>query len=310
MTRFSVLPIIFLLLTLVPGAYSQEKVAAESARDKAKRAETDPWAEFEDEADSIRRWELGLNFGAYFPNKYSAAFYNGTPGNVNNVNYILSNYYWYQDIKRALGSDDTVLVADYPTDMHYQVAFTGGVFLRYNFNRKNGIFFQANYTLLNAESSVTLEVDPATYLTFPDYRYEPIIGKEGRVLLDLGYQRSFPFKSKLYLFVQAAGTMCYTQMLQSVWVVEGTEYSLVNIYGNQNYVPGAYTQEFDVYQNAFGWGFSVAVGAGIPMTELFGLEPGFSMQYYPTNLEGYPEYRPNFSAYLRILLGMGQSKTQ
>ena len=53
----------------------------------------------EQEKDTVvHRVEFGLNFGAYFPNKYSADFYNGTPGNVNNVNYVMSNTYWYRDI--------------------------------------------------------------------------------------------------------------------------------------------------------------------------------------------------------------------
>ncbi len=257
--------------------------------------------------DSIPRWDFGINLGAYFPDKYSANFYNGTPDNVNNVNYVMSNKYWYQDIKYSLDSDDTVFVTGYPTDMHYQVAFTGGLFVRFNFNRKNGIFLEANYTQLKAEDVVTVEVDPRPYATLPDLRNMPILGKEYRVLIDLGYQRSFPLKSKIYFFLQGGAIMCYTRVLRSVFVVEEREYNLINVYGSQGYIPNFNSQTYNINQSAYGFGTFFGGGAGFPLTDLFGMEPGFSIQYYPVNLEDYPRWKSSFSIYLRILLGAGKT---
>ncbi len=299
--------LIFLFWGMAVSVIGQERIASESRRDKERRAETDPWAEFEDEADSIHRWDFGINLGAYFPDKYSANFYNGTPDNVNNVNYIMLNKYWYQEIKQVLGASDTIFISGYPADMHYQVAFTGGLFVRFNFNRKNGIFLEANYTQLKATDAITLEVDPQSYPTFQDFRTEPIQGKEARVLINLGYQRSFPLKSKIYFFLQGGGIMCYTQVLQSIFVVEGKEYNLVNVYGSQGYQPGPNSQTFKIHQNAFGFGTYFGGGAGIPLNEAFGIEPGFSIQYYPVNLEHYSQWKPSFSLYLRILLGAGHT---
>ncbi|MBE0646923.1 MAG: hypothetical protein IH596_03975 [Bacteroidales bacterium] len=299
--------VVLLFFSMAVSVIGQEKVASESKRDKERRAETDPWAEFEDEVDSIHRWDFGINLGAYFPNKYSANFYNGNPGNVNTVNYLMSNKYWYQDIKQLLGSSDTVFVAGYPLDMHYQVAFTGGLFIRFNFNRKNGIFLEANYTQLKATDAITLVVDPPSYSTFQNVRTEPVQGKEARVLIDLGYQWSFPLKSKIYFFLQGGGLMCYTQVIQSIFVVEGREFNLVNVYGSQGYTPNSNSQAYKISQNAFGFGAFAGAGAGIPLNDVFGMEPGFSFQYYPTNLEGYPQWKPSFSIYLRILLGAGQT---
>jgi len=257
----------------------------------------------EEEKDSLRRVEFGLNLGAYFPDKYSAGFYNGTPGNVNNVNYILSNTYWYRDIKRALGSIDTVLVDGYPEGMHYNVAFIGGLFARFNFTRKNSIFLQASYTQLNTTDVVTLRVDPDPYsFKLPDIRQEPLIGKEGRLLIDLGYQHSFPLKSRINIFIQGGVTMCFTMVLKSVLIVEGTEYNLVNVYGNNGYVPNSNSQSFNINQNKFGFGGYLGAGAGIPLTEMLGIEPGFFAHYYPVNLQGYPDFKPSFGLYLRLLL--------
>jgi len=224
---------------------------------------------------------------------------------VNNVNYVMTNTYWYRDIKYALGSADTVLVDGYPMNMHYQVSFMGGLFLRFNLDRKNSIFLQADYTRLKAADVITLEVDPKTYLALPDIRTEPIIGKEGRVLVTLGYQRTFPLPSRLNLFLQGGITMCYTQIIKSVMVIEGTEYSLINVYGNQYYVPNTNMQTQNIYQNAFGFGGFLGGGLGIPLTDRFGLEPGFYGQYYPVNLTGYTDFRISFGAYLRLMIRFG-----
>ncbi|MBC8315393.1 MAG: hypothetical protein ISR57_04680 [Bacteroidales bacterium] len=286
---------------------AQNKVPAESKRDRKKRAETDPWAEFEDEIDSIPRWDFGINLGAYFPNKYSANFYNGNPDNVNNVKYVMSNKYWYQEIKNLLHATDTVFVQGYPSDMHYQVAFTGGLFVRFNFNRKNGIFLEANYTQLKANAVVTMEVDPKPFATFQDIRTIPILGKEARVMVDLGYQRSFPLKSKIYFFLQGGVIMCYTRVLKSVFLVENREYNLINVYGSQGYIPNSNSQTYNIHQSAYGFGAYFGGGAGIPLNDLFGVEPGFSMQYYPVNLDSYPQWKPSFSVYFRILLGAGKT---
>ena len=304
--------LLFGLQTALP-VVAQNKIRSETKRDQKKRAKTDPWAEFEEEADSIPRWDFGINLGAYFPDKYSANYYNGFPGNanisgnVNNVKYVMLNYYWYQEIKNSLSSSDTVWVDGYPMDMHYQVAFTGGLFVRFNFNRKNGIFLEANYTRLKATDALTFVVDPPSYPTFDDFYTAPIQGVEGRVLLNLGYQRSFPLKSKIYFFLQGGGTMCYTQVRKSFFVVEEREYNMIDIYGGQGYIPNSNSQTFNINQNTFGFGTYFGAGAGIPLTDVFGMEPGFSIQYYPVNLENYSRWKPNFSVYLRILLGAGHT---
>jgi hypothetical protein len=300
--------LLFALLVFLPETNIAQNIPSETKKDRKKRAETDPWAEFEDEVDSIRRWEFGINLGAYFPNKYSANFYNGIPTQENSVDYVFKNKYWYQEIKQSLGSVDTVVISGYPTNMHYQVAFTGGIFVRFNFNRKNGIYLEANYTQLNASDVVTVEVDPYSYTSIPDIRLIPIIGKEGRVLIDLGYQRSFPLKSKIYFFLQGGGLMCYTQVIHSFIDVEGIEYNLINIYGSQGYIPNTNTQTQNINQNAFGFGGYLGTGVGIPLTDMYGMELGGSMQYYPVNLKNYPDWKPSFSVYLRILIGAGKTE--
>jgi hypothetical protein len=293
-------------------ASGQEKMSNSKQKEKNK---TQKHGQKDEEEDPnpfpLRKVEFGLNFGAYFANKYSANFYSGIPTNVNNINYILANPNYRRDIRLSLGIGETdtttkLTVDGYPTNMHYNVAFSGGLFLRYNFNRKNSLFLQADYAQLRAADAVTLLLyNPYAPSSLPDYRMEQVIGKEGRVMIDLGYQRSFPLKSRINLFIQGGVTMCYTQVVKSIFVVEGKEYNLVNIYGSQGYQPGYNQQTMNINQNAFGFGGYLGVGAGIPLTDMFGIEPGFFAHYYPVNLEGYPDFKPSFGIYLRILLSFG-----
>lgn len=305
--------LIFCVLSI--SVHSQNNNAGNQNNAKETIKKDDPWAEFEEEEDSVPLIEFGVNFGAYFANKFSANYYNGIPSNVNKVSFVMSNKYWYNDIKRALLASDTVMVYDdpahgetgYPLNMHYSIAFSGGLFLRMNIDRKNGLFLQANYTRLTASDILVLHVDPINYISeLPDLRNVPIVGKEGRVLIDLGYQRSFPMKSKINLFFQVAGTMCYTQMIKSFFNVEDVDYNMVNIYDENGYVPGAGSQTFNVYQNEFGFGGFLGVGAGIPLTDNFGLEPNVFMQYYPTNLAHYTDFKPSFGVMLRIMMNFSK----
>jgi hypothetical protein len=309
--------LIFLTILIISSlsALGQEKASGTKQKEKDKTQKHGLKEEAEDENPyPLRRFEYGLNFGAYFPNKYSANFYNGTPDNVNNINYILSNTTWFREIRQSLGIGETdtvtqVTVDGYPTNMHYNISFYGGLFLRVNLNRKNGIFLQANYTKLQSADAVTLLVyNPYAPYALPDYRMEQVIGKEGRVMIDLGYQRSFPLKSNINLYVQEGLTMCYTQVIKSVFVVEGREYNLVNVYGNQGYQPGYNSQTFNVNQNAFGFGCYFSAGAGIPLSDVFGVEPGLFTHFYRVNLQGYPDFKASFGIYLRILIHSGSSE--
>ncbi|MFH1160448.1 MAG: hypothetical protein V1733_05820 [bacterium] len=308
--RTTLIGLTFLFLLIAYPASGQGKSARSQAKEQKKADKNNPWADREEDLYPVRRWEFGINLGAYFPDKYPANYYNGSPENINNLNYVLSNNFWYLEIKQLLGADSMFIVQGYPTNMHYKVSFTGGLFVRCNFNRKNGIFLQVNYTRLEAEDVITIEVDPPTYPTFPDIRLIPVVGKEERVMFDLGYQRSFPFKSRLYLFLQGGLTMSYTHVLKSVVVFADREYNLINTYGTQGYFPNSNSQEFNINQSAFGYGLYAGGGLGIPLTDMFGLEPGFFMQYYRVNLEGYPLFKPSFGAYLRILLSFASEEKE
>jgi hypothetical protein len=306
---FSVFCVLLFLTFSLPSS-GQKKTPQSNVKEKMKNGKEDPWADYKEEKDSVSRWAYGINFGGYFPNKYAANYYNGSPLNIDSVNYVMSNTYWYRDIILALGSPDTLIldnVKSYDTNMHYQVAITAGIFLRFNINRKNGIFLEANYAQLKASSVVTM-LEIKYTAGFENFLQIPIIGKEERAMLSFGYQRSFPMKSKISFFINTGITMCYTHVKKSVMVVEGKEYNLMNEYGNNGYVPNSNSQTFAINQYGIGFGGMIGGGVNLPLNDKFGLEPGVNMQYYPVNLKGYTAFRPNFSVFIRILLGSSHFK--
>jgi hypothetical protein len=253
----------------------------------------------------VTRVNVGINIGMYDANKYTANFYNGTPQNVNNVNYVMSNPYWYQDIRKLLGlaATDTVVVSEYPLNMHYKVVISGGVFLRVNLSRFWGLCIDANYTGLKAEDQVSFLVNPQYNYTLPDIRLIPISGTEERIHFDLLLQRNFWLKSKLYLFAQGGVNMNYVRVQKSIIYVVSQEYSLINVYGSQSYIPGSNIQENQVIQGGIGFGLNLGGGLGVPLTDKFGLEPGGFIEYNRTSLAGYPDYKVSFGFYVRILFG-------
>ena len=257
------------------------------------------------EEKRVNRWNFGINIGMYDANKYPANFYNGSDQNVNSLSYLMTNYYWYQAIKNSLGlgETDSVVVQGYPTNMHYKIVMSGGVFIRYNLSTDWGICLDANYTQLKAEDVVTLLVNPDYNYTLPDIRLIPISGTEQRIHFDILLQRNFWLRSRIYLFVQGGLNMNYVRVQKSIIYVVNQEYSLINIYGSQGYQQGYNQQTSQPIQGGFGYGLNLGGGLGVPLVDLFGIEPGGFINYNNIALPGYPDFKLSFGFYLRLLFG-------
>ena len=298
-------PKLLLVIILVTDVLlTSTPMIAQEKKDKSSKKEMNRKGKENDEDEEpVIHWQFGLDFGMYAANNAPANFYNGSETNVNRLSYVMTNQYWYQNIKNALKANDTVIINGLPSRMSYKIALMGGLFVRFNFNKRNGLCLQANYAQLKADNAITVLVDPKTYLTIPDLRTYPIEGVEYRVMMDLIYQRTFVLKSKINLFIQAGPAFNYTRVTKSSVFFEGTEYSMINIYGNQYYVPNTSLQENQVIEGGLGYGLMFGGGAGFPLTDYFAVEPGFYFHYNNVALQGYNQYGLSFGLYLRILLG-------
>jgi hypothetical protein len=294
----------FLFSLILCLVFSQNLISQEKSDSGKKTKSSKEEVDEKEKENKVVRWNFGVNIGVYFANKYPANFYNGSPSNENNVNYVLSNKYWNDEIKQTLDAGYKVAVSQngYPTDMHYNFVMSGGLFIRYNLNKNWGVCLDVNYTQLKAEDYLMLDVDTITYLTYRQYVLEPIRGVEQRVHLDLLLQRNFWLKTKIYFFVQGGLNLNYTRVMKSAFYVEGNEYNMVNIY-NSSYMPGAYQQEYQVIQGGVGYGFALGGGMGFPLITQLGIEPGGFINFNNVNLPGYPDFKLSFGFNVRFLFG-------
>ncbi len=252
-------------------------------------------------SDDGKGWIFGLNVGVYYPSKNTAAFYNGSPKNENNVNYVMSNYYWYQEIYNVLGAHDTVEVAGLPQNMHYKLAIQPGIYAQYCFSPTLALLIEFNYMRLKANDAISLEVDPKPYATQPDLRLYPIRGSEERVYADIGLKRTYPKDEGLSYFLTGGLNISSTKVKQSSIFIEQKEYSMINLYGSSGYVPNNNMQTYSVYQGGIGVGMFAGGGASLVFGNGIIVEPGITAHWLIVKLNGYTNMNPGIGAYIRFL---------
>jgi len=256
--------------------------------------------------DDGRGWSFGLNVGLYYVSKYSANNYNGEDVNENNVKYVLSQDFWYQEIYNILEAHDSIAVT-LPQDMRYKIALRPGLYGQYNFNPALALVVEFNFMRLKAEDAIVFEVDPKPYATEPDNRIFGIRGVEERVYADIGLKRSFPKEENLSYFVTGGLNVNSTKVQKSSFFVEDKaglitkEYSMINVHGNQTYIPGSSMQTFNVYQGGIGVGMYVGGGATFRFANSIFVEPGITAHWLMVNLDRYKSMRPGIGAYIRFL---------
>lgn len=263
---------------------------------------------YEDETiiDDGRGWSFGLNVGVYYVSKYTANYYNGSDANENNVKYVLATDYWYRQIFDMLDANDSISVT-LPTDMRYKMALRPGLYGQYNFNQTFALVIEFNFMRLKAEDAIVFEVDPKPYATEPDNRIFGIRGIEERVYADIGLKRTFPKEENLSYFVTGGLNVNSTKVQKSSFFVEDKEglvteeFSMINVHGNDSYVPNSNMQTFNVYQGGIGVGMYAGGGATFRFANSIFVEPGITAHWLMVKLKGYNNMRPGVGAYVRFL---------
>ena len=249
-----------------------------------------------------RGWVFGLNVGVYYPSKATAGYYNGKSSNKNNAEYVMSNYYWYQEIFHALGAHDSISVAGLPDNMHYKLAMQPGIYAQYCFNSSFAIMIEFNYMKLKADDVITFEVDPPIeYLANPDLRLYPLRGVEERIYADIGLKRTYHKTDKFSYFIMGGLNVNSTQVKKSSFYVEEVEYSMIDIYEGGGYVPNGNTQSYSVYQGGIGVGGFAGAGAALTFGKSIVIEPGFTAHWLMVKLEDYQNMNPGIGAYIRFM---------
>lgn len=320
-TRFIILPaVILLLLTASVNAQNRSPVFTEAERN---------WSEYD-----LTGWRFGINIGMYFANNYSARYYSGEPFNENNIDYVLNNKYWYEEIQQQLNSHkvfnsfdypppsdytssweawknqynvqegDKVWWIYYPVDIDYAAAISPGFYAKYNFNNTTGIFIQTNYVELKTSGVFQMVIDTVTYTSEPGFRTGYIRGKERRSTIDLGISKFYRTGKYMNIFIETGLHMNSTKVLENRIKIGAREYTIINRYGSGGYVPNSNSYEYDVYQGGIGFGIFLNGGLKFILNESVSFDPGVSVYYKNLNLEGYKDFKPDIYAYVRIMFDL------
>ncbi len=236
-------------------------------------------------------WRFGVNFGAYFANKSTANFYNGTGDN--NIQNVFNNPHYEKQILEVLKINDKseILYKVLPTDMKYDPAMLLGLFIKYNFNKKTGLFIQFNYSKLKAADVFTLVLEDYTQFE-PEYKICNIYGIEERINIDLGLSTGFELSDNYMYLFEAGLNINDTKVLESKIQIENLKFSIVD-----------YTAiYYKIVQGGIGYGGFIGSGLDMKFSEQLSLYLGGNLYIKKINLGDDPGYKPNFSIFLRLIV--------
>lgn len=248
-------------------------------------------------------WDLGINTGFYLPSNYHAKFYNGSAGNVNNLDFIFGNKYRYDEIRNLINASDTFYVNGIPQNMKYTPAFAIGIYIKRSINKESSITINFNYSKLTIADKFTVLVDPLSIATEDDIRIYDIWGKEVRTNIDLVYTKTFLNEDNVFPFLEFGLNVNSIDVNEHKIGIENQEFSIVNRYLNNSYVPGAQINEYDVKQGGLGYGFLVGGGLKLYNPGGISIEPGANIYFKQISLENYKAFRPAFVVFVRFSLG-------
>jgi len=287
------------------------------------------WSEYD-----LTGWRFGINIGMCFANKYSAQYYSGERYNENNIEYVLNNKYWYEEIVQELNSNRIYNSSDwlppagfsdnfdewksqynvaegdkawwiyYPVEMKYDAAISPGFYIKYNFNNTTGVFAQTNYVELKTSGAFQMVIDTVTGTSEPGYRTGFIRGKERRSTIDIGISKFYRTGKFTSIFIETGLTMNSTKVLESRIQIGKQEYNLVNNYSSGGFVPNSNGNQSEIYQGGIGFGIFLNGGMKLIVSEQVSIDPGVSIYYKNLNLEGYSDFKPDIYAYVRLIFNL------
>lgn len=286
------------------------------------------WSEY-----NLTGWRFGINMGMYFANKGSAQYYSGLPQNENNIAWVLNNKYWYQEIRQELNSRDILKNTSehpewngaysewkaiynvpsgdtsqwwiyYPENMKYDAAISPGFYVKFNFNNTTGVFIQSNYVKLRTSGVFQMTIDSITGFSEPALRPGYIRSEEERINIDIGISKFYRTGQVTSVFIETGFHMNSTQVLENRIQIGNKEYSIINTYLNQNYVPNSNLTEYSIYQGGMGFGIFVNGGLKFILTESISIDPGVQFYWKKINLTGYEDFGMSYYTYIRMIFSL------
>lgn len=259
--------------------------------------------------------DQGVDFyisgGVFFGNKYTAAYYNGAPFNENNLSYIFDNYSWKQSIDNLItrnnhfisSSDPKIKLDEYPTNVKYTPAFCIQLAAKYRFNKHWGISLSYSFAKLKAQDIFTVSYNKVTTGNdIPDYLFYDIVAEENRSFFDLSAIYLFETKSIVKPFIEIGAQFNFVRVKSFDAIIEGQDFSLLDIYGGSTYVANSNMQTFNTKYGGPGFGFSGAFGLKLAFNQYVSLDPAFYVAVTRLGLKGYSDFAFNYGLMVRIVM--------
>lgn len=278
-----------------------------------------------DKSWADRGFDFFISGGMLFGDKFNANYYNGSKYNENSLNFVFSNQYWYEEWQRTVSEyyphismSDRIYVND-PDDMdwnlHYKLSLMVSLGARYKLGNGWAIALSYSFSRLTTSTQVLLSSNAVTGNMYKQ-PVVAIVGKEYRSMIDLSASYLFsqvspivkPFVELGLQFNYAKAKSFEAALLDKNGKMVGNTYSLLNIYDNQGYYPGA--QTYDYTFGGPGFGFSGAAGLKIVCGKYVSIDPTFYCYfgrlgiYQGKNASGQGEnkFTFNYGAQIRIVM--------
>lgn len=270
-----------------------------------------------------RGFDFYIAGGMLFGDKFNANYYNGSKYNENSLDLIFNNQYWYEDWQRTVSEyyphismSDRIYVKD-PDDidwnLHYKLSLMVSLGARYKLGKGWAIALSYSFSRLTTSTHVLISSNTVTGNLYK----QPVIamvGKEYRSMIDLSASYLFsqvspvvkPFVELGVQFNYAKTKSFEAALLDKDGKMVGNTYSLLNIYDNQGYYPGA--QTYDYIFGGPGFGFSGAAGLKIVCGKYVSIDPTFYCYmgrlgvYQGKNVAGENKFTFNYGAQIRIVM--------
>ncbi|MCR4680273.1 MAG: hypothetical protein K5636_01510 [Bacteroidales bacterium] len=283
-------------------------------------------------------YDKGFDFyiagGAFFGNKFNATYYNGSQRNENSLDIIFGNQYRYEELQQMvtnayphISTSDKIYVND-PDDLDWNLNYKLGLMVslgvRYKIGNGWGLALSYSFSRIKTSTHVLISSNAVTGNLYK----QPVlalVGKEYRSMIDFSASYLFskvhrtikPFLELGVQFNYAKAKSFEAALLDKDgrqaggYDANGNEipaptFSLLNIYDNQGYYPGA--QTYDYIFGGPGFGFSGSAGLKIVCGKNVSIDPTFYASfgrigiYQGKNVGGENRFTFNYGVMVRVVM--------
>jgi len=258
----------------------------------------------------LKSFFIGVTVGGYFANKNTANFYDGwySAG----VSRVLATQYYEDQIDLELLYSWTF--SEFPTAMKYTAAPQIGLHVGYNASETFALIADVDIVNLKVQDFVTFSIDdPSNGSPGPTIETMPILGKEKRLSINVGFQNYLSQENNTIFYWSLAANATFTQFVNNTMKVRNlSPYYVGNPYWVGNGVPNpsngtVQTGGGGTKPGGMGMGAVIGTGVKFKFNDQFLFDIGYNAIYTNVNLTGYlPDVKERgiqHSIFARIIWG-------